>query len=153
VVADNAEGEGFREVKITPEGAQQKQQRDYLQWIMKNRQNTAKGSSGQVAYIHISAMMPPNLQQFQNELATPQVQACRALIIDVRGNGGGNIHQQLVDILSRKSYAMIRLRNGMQIGQPTLYWDRPIVVMTNESSYSDAEVFPHAIKTLGLGTI
>lgn len=42
------------------------------------------------------------------------------------------------------------MRNGMKIGQPTLYWDRPIVVMINERSYSDAEVFPHAIKTLGL---
>jgi Tol biopolymer transport system component/C-terminal processing protease CtpA/Prc len=153
VVSDTAEGETFRELRITPEAPQQKQQREYVQWIMKNKTNTARGSSGQVAYVHIAGMMPPNLQQFQNELASPQVQSCRALIIDVRNNGGGNIHQQLIDILSRKSYAEIRLRNGMRIGQPTLFWDRPIVVMTNESSYSDAEVFPHAIKTLGLGTI
>ncbi len=153
VVSDTAEGETFREVKITPEAPQQKQQREYMQWIMKNKTNAARGSSGQVAYIHISGMMPPNLQQFQNELASPQVQSCRALIIDVRNNGGGNIHQQLIDILSRKPYAEIRLRNGMKIGQPTLYWDRPIVVMINESSYSDAEVFPHAMKTLGMATI
>lgn len=32
----------------------------------------------------------------------PQIQSCKALIIDVRDNGGGNIHQQLIDILSRK---------------------------------------------------
>lgn len=153
VVSDSAEGETFREVKITPESAQQKNQREYQQWVAKNKTATARGSSGQVAYIHIAGMMPPNLQQFQNELATPQVQACRALIIDVRNNGGGNIHQQLIDILSRKHYADIRMRNGMKIGQPTLYWDRPIVILINESSYSDAEVFPHAMKTLGMATI
>ena len=153
VVSDSAEGETFREVKITPEAPQQKQQREYMQWIMKNKTNTARGSSGQVAYIHIAGMMPPNLQQFQNELASPQVQSCRALIIDVRNNGGGNIHQQLIDILSRKPYAEMRMRTGQRIGQPTLYWDRPIVVMINESSYSDAEVFPHAMKTLNMATI
>lgn len=153
VVADNPEGENPREVKITPESGQQKQQRDYQQWVLKNRSVTTRISSNQVAYIHIAGMMPPNLQQFQNELATPQVQACKALVIDVRDNGGGNIHQQLIDILSRKPYAEIRMRTGQKVGQPTLYWDRPIVVLINERSYSDAEVFPHAMKTLGMATI
>ncbi len=153
LVADNPEGDNFREIKLVPEAAQQKQQREYQQWVTKCRTATTKGSSNQVAYLHIAGMMPPNLQQFQNELSMPQIQSCKALIIDVRDNGGGNIHQQLIDILSRKPYAEIRMRNGMKIGQPTLYWDRPIVVMINERSYSDAEVFPHAIKTLGLGSI
>jgi tricorn protease len=41
----------------------------------------------------------------------------------------------------------------MKIGQPQVAWNRPIVVLINERSYSDAEVFPHAMKTLGLATV
>ncbi|MCC6573339.1 MAG: PD40 domain-containing protein [Planctomycetes bacterium] len=152
-VADNPNGENFREVKMMPEHPGQKAQRDYLLFVQKCKAFAAQNSAGAVAYIHIPAMMPQALQNFINELASPQVQAARALVIDVRDNGGGNIHQQLIDILSRKKYAEIRLRDGRKASQAELYWDRPFVVMINERSYSDAEVFPHAIKTLKMGKI
>jgi tricorn protease len=152
-VADNPEGQNFREVMITPESWGARRQRMYQQFVMGNKQTAAQKSRGQVAYVHIAQMMPQNLNAFENELASPQVQMARALIIDVRDNGGGNIHQQLIDILSRRSYAYMQLRDGRRIGQPQVAWNRPIVVLINERSYSDAEVFPHAMKTLGMATI
>jgi len=152
-VADNPEGNNFREVKVKTEGFGQRRQRAYQNFIRESKTAAAQQSRGQVAYIHIAQMMPQNLQMFENELANPMVQSAKALIIDVRDNGGGNIHQQLVDILSRKPYAYMQLRTGQRIGQPPVYWNRPIVVMINERSYSDAEVFPHAMKTLGMATI
>lgn len=152
-VADNPNGENFREVMIKPESWMQRRQRLYQQFVQGNSIEAARQSRGQVAYVHIASMMPQNLNLFENQLASPQVQSARALIIDVRDNGGGNIHQQLVDILSRRAYAYMQLRDGRRIGQPQVAWDRPIVVLINERSYSDAEVFPHAIKTLGLGTV
>lgn len=152
-VADNPEGNNFREVKIKPESWMQRRMRMYQQFVIGNKQKAAQDSRGAVAYVHIPAMNPQALNQFQNELASQQVQRAKGLIIDVRDNGGGNIHQQLIDILSRKSYAYMQLRNGMKIGQPQVAWDRPIVILINERSYSDAEVFPHAMKTLGMATI
>ncbi|MCB9895426.1 MAG: PD40 domain-containing protein [Planctomycetes bacterium] len=152
-VADNPRGENFREVIITPESWMQRRMRLYQQFVAGNKQKAAQDSRGRVAYVHIASMMPQNLNQFENELASPQVQMARGLIIDVRDNGGGNIHQQLVDILSRKPYAYMQFRTGQRVGQPQVSWNRPIVVLINERSYSDAEVFPHAIKTLGLGTV
>lgn len=152
-VADNPEGNNFREVKVKTEGFGQRRQRAYQNFIRDCKTTSAQQSRGQVAYIHIAQMMPQNLQMFENELANPMVQTARALIIDVRDNGGGNIHQQLIDILSRKPYAYMQLRTGQRIGQPPVYWNRPIVLLINERSYSDAEVFPHAMKTLGMATI
>jgi Tol biopolymer transport system component/C-terminal processing protease CtpA/Prc len=152
-VADNPEGNGVREVKVKTESFAQRRQRGYQDYIRACKTTSAQKSSGQVAYIHIANMMPPNLQAFENELANPAVQAAKALIIDVRDNGGGNIHQQLIDILSRRPYAYMQLRDGRRIGQPPVYWNRPIVVMINERSYSDAEVFPHAMKVLGMATL
>lgn len=152
-VADNPEGVNMREVKVKTEGFGQRRQRAYQDFIRACKTTAGTQSRGQVAYIHIAQMMPQNLQAFENELASPQVQMAKALVIDVRDNGGGNIHQQLIDILSRKPYAYIQTRTGQRIGQPPVYWNRPIVVLINERSYSDAEVFPHAMKTLGMATI
>ncbi len=152
-VADNPEGTNFREVKVTPESWAQRRQRMYMQFVIGNKQAAAQQTRGQVAYVHIPGMNQTALNNFQNELASPAVQGAKALIIDVRDNGGGNIHQQLIDLLSRKPYAYMTLRDGRRINQPTVHWDRPIVVLINERSYSDAEVFPHALKTLGMATI
>ncbi len=152
-VADNPDGRNFREVTMKAESWMQRRQRLYQQYVTGNKITTAQQSRGSVAYVHIAAMNQNSLNQFTNEMASPQVQSAKALIIDVRDNGGGNIHQQLIDILSRKPYAYIQMRNGQRIGQPQFHWDRPIVVLINERSYSDAEVFPHAMKTLGMATI
>lgn len=153
VVADNPQGQSFREVNVKPESVTQRRSRTYKQYMQKCGQGTMMKSRGQVAYLHIPSMDQQSLMRFQNELASPLVQRAKALIIDVRDNGGGNIHQQLVDILSRKPYAYMQMRSGQKIGQPRLHWNRPIAVLINERSYSDAEVFPHAMKTLGMATI
>ncbi|MHC4840250.1 MAG: S41 family peptidase [Planctomycetota bacterium] len=153
IVADNARGQNFREVKVKPESLTQRRQRTYRQYLRTCSQTTTMKSRGQVAYLHIPAMNGQALTRFQNELASPMVQRAKALVIDVRDNGGGNIHQQLVDILSRRPYAYMQMRDGRRIGQPQMHWNRPIAVLINERSYSDAEVFPHAMKTLGMATI
>jgi tricorn protease len=152
-VADNPEAQNVREVKITPESHLQRRQRLYRDYVVSNKQQAAQRTRGAVAYIHLPGMMPNNFAAFQNELASQQVQRSRALIIDVRDNGGGNIHQQLIDLLSRRPYAYMTLRNGRRINQPTVYWDRPIAILINERSYSDAEVFPHAMKVLDMATV
>jgi Tol biopolymer transport system component len=152
-VADNPEGRNFREVKVKCEAWAQRRARLYQQFVMGNKQETARQTRGQVAYVHIPAMNQQALAAFQAELVSPPVQRAKALIIDVRDNGGGNIHQQLVDLLSRKPYAYMQMRDGRKVNQPTAYWDRPIVILINERSYSDAEVFPHAMKTLDRATI
>lgn len=152
-VADNPRGEDFREVVVKPESWAQRRMRLYREYVTDNKQTTAQATRGRVAYVHIASMNQSSLMQFQNELASPQVQRAGSLIIDVRDNGGGNIHQQLIDLLSRKPYAYIQTRDGRRIGQPQVHWNRPIVILINERSYSDAEVFPHAMKTLGMATI
>jgi len=152
IVGANADGTRMRAVQIAPENSGQAQQRRYMNWLTECRTKTKEEGEGKVAYIHIPAMNPQALNQFQNELASPQVQACKALVLDVRNNGGGNIHQQLYDILTRKHYA-VNFSRGQQQNAPALFWDRPIVLLINTSSYSDAEVFPHGFRALGLGTI
>ena len=79
------------------------------------------------------------------------------LIIDVRDNGGGNTADHLLTVLTQPLHAYTVGRNG-RIGYPQdrhVYasWTKPIVVICNENSFSNAEIFSHAIKTLNRGKV
>lgn len=153
LVGTDPDGSNMRVVTVKPESSSAARDRAYGQWIAKCKKTTAEESKGQIAYIHIPQMNVMALRRFEAELASPGVQRAKALVLDVRNNGGGNIHQALIDILSRRHYANNSSRRGPRQKAPNLFWARPIVLLINEHSYSDAEVFPHAFKTLGLGKI
>src|SRR5678810_881604 len=75
----------------------------------------------------------------------------KALVIDQRFNGGGGIDQELLGILAAKEYQYTIGRDaGYQQARPQNFYG-PMVVMQNERSASDAEMFPAGFKTLGLG--
>src|SRR5438876_3708165 len=79
-----------------------------------------------------------------------------AVVIDVRFNGGGFTHDQVLNYLAGKEHTLFRTRNGgegLVMRNFDRKWTKPLVVMTNNRSYSDAEIFPHAFRTLGLGKV
>jgi tricorn protease len=76
------------------------------------------------------------------------------LILDLRYNTGGNVHDQVLKFLSQKSYLQWKYRDGKLTNQPNFSpADRPIVLLINEQSLSDAEMTAQGFKELGLGTI
>ncbi len=131
-------------------------------WLRRNARIVRQKTGGRVGYIHLSAMNPQNLQKFRNAVASWNQQRrgrppIDGMVLDVRNNGGGNIHQQLIQILSARPFAKVRPRamRGRTLPQPNLdqYWGRPVVVLINERSFSDAEVFPWCFKAMELGKV
>lgn len=126
-------------------------------WLDSNESRVAaatKGRDYKLGYIHLSMMDGENLQKFSRTVA--QWNADRnvgAMVLDVRDNGGGNIHGQLIQILTAKPLALVQRRGGPRTPQPSLYWDRPVVLLINQRSFSDAEVFPYMFKEAKLGKI
>lgn len=153
LVGSRPDASDLRTVAVTPEDWGARRNREYQNWIAQCRQRTREWSENKVAYIHIPEMSQNALRNFENELGSKEVQATQALVLDVRNNGGGNIHQQLIDILSRRHYADNWTQKGEPTKSPNLFWERPVVLLINRRSYSDAEVFPHAFRTLKLGTV
>jgi tricorn protease len=158
-VADVQNGDNIREVTLSPlpwSGGDPLNENwynaMYLNWVDSNRKKVDEGSSGRIGYIHIYNMLGGPLEEFARELFNENADK-EALIIDVRFNTGGNIHEYLLDILSRERFGYARNRGGELIQQPARRWDRPIVLLINERSFSDAEIFPNAFKELNLGTL
>ena len=76
-----------------------------------------------------------------------------AIIFDVRFNSGGRISYNLIDMLERKQHGIYVARDGKPEPAPGRAWNKPIMVIMNEHSYSNAEMFPYAIRQRGLGKL
>src|ERR1700693_2279089 len=97
-------------------------------------------------------MDAPSLAKFQQDLLSNQDK--KALIIDERFNGGGGIDQELLEILNqRKAYQSTRGRDSLDVKRPAQAFFGPMVVLQNERSASDAEMFPDGFRRLGLGKV
>ncbi len=151
LINDKPAKEGAWEVTITPVTGQAFSDLQYARWVSDRRDMVAKASNGEIGYLHIRAMDAPSLRQFQLDLAANRTK--RALVIDQRFNGGGGIDQELLSILAGRQYQYTMGRDaGFQQPRPQNFYG-PMVVMQNERSASDAEMFPAGFKALGLGKV
>ncbi len=127
----------------------------YDRWVARNAAAVDKASGGKVGYIHIPSMDDAGLETFVRSLYSDNFEM-DAIVLDVRFNGGGFTHDQVLNYLSGKEHTFFRQRDGgegLVLRNFDRKWTRPVVVMCNNRSYSDAEIFPHAFKTLGLGKV
>ncbi len=153
LVNDKPKKEGARTVKIKPIDQRQWSDLVYEVWVEKRKQMVDEWSGGRIGYIHIRAMSQSELRKFEREFYADVVGKKDALIIDVRFNRGGHIHDELLSILKRRLYALRQYRGTPPFTQPFQVWQKPTIVLINEFSASDAEIFPKAFRDLGLGKL
>ena len=95
-------------------------------------------SDGLIAYVHIRSMNQASLRIFENEI--DRFWNAKGIVIDIRYNGGGNIDQQLLDILERKPYEYWNNRwGGRSSGRrPRQTIAGPQVMLIHRRSGSDS---------------
>jgi len=117
---------------------------DRVEWV-------DKMSKGTIAYLHIAGMGGDNFDTFNRE-AWEYIRGKKAVIIDVRNNGGGNISDRLLDMIERIPHSWYQDRDREPDLAPRQSWNLPTVVLQGESSFSNAEMFPYAMKQRRLAT-
>jgi tricorn protease len=145
------EAAGARLVKVQPINGGAYATLQYERWVEQRRSIVEKASKGEVGYLHIRSMNAESLRKFERDLVENHDK--KALIIDQRFNPGGGIDQELLEILSQRQYQYTKQRDSVSITRPQQAFFGPMVVMENERSTSDAEVFPDGFRTLGLGKV
>jgi tricorn protease len=143
--------EGAWKTKVTPISGSQLTNLQYEKWVADRRAMTDKLSNSEIGYLHIRQMNDNALRQFEKDLA--QLHLKKALVIDQRFNPGGGIDQELLQILQQKQYQYTKVRDSINVTRPLRGFFGPMVVMENERSTSDAEVFPDGFRTLKLGKV
>ncbi len=125
----------------------------YDEWIDDNQQLVNEKSNGRIAYGYMKNMGQGELEQFIIDM-TQELGNKEALIFDLRYNTGGNVHDPVLNFLSQRSYLQWKYREGKLSPQPNFSpGDKPIVLLINEQSLSDAEMTANGFKALKLGKI
>jgi tricorn protease len=144
-------------VELRPDSFGSVRQAIYERDVKANRARVEGMTDGEVGYVHIQGMGRREVEVFERDLHAAAA-GKDALIIDVRWNGGGWTTDLLLTILTQPTHAYTIPRGG-EVGYPDAErlpmqrWNKPIAVICNEASYSNAEIFSHAIKTIDRGPV
>ncbi len=141
--------EGSREVTVIP--IRDELRLYYYNWVQENIAKVSEATDGRVGYIHVPDMGVNGLNEFVKHYY-PQLRK-EALIIDVRGNGGGNVSPMLMERLLRVPLMYGMARNTSVGPDPGGLHVGPKVCLVNEFSASDGDIFPFRFKAHNLGTL
>ncbi len=151
----NAEGGVKRRVEIRAESRAKLNDLMYERWTSRNAQRVSELSKGKLGYIHIMNMQETGLERFVRALYSDNFDK-EGIVLDVRYNGGGFTHDQVLNYLTGKEHTIFSHRDGssgLVLRSFDRKWSKPLTLLINNRSYSDAEIFPHAFRTWGLGKL
>ena len=125
----------------------------YDEWQDQNQAYVDKKTNNKVAYVHMKNMTGGELTKFYHDLVSEEAYK-DGLILDLRYNTGGNVHDAVLNFLQQKQYLSWKYREGKLASQSNFsYGNKPIVLLINEQSLSDAEMTAAGFKSLKMGTI
>ena len=128
----------------------------YRAWVEQNRALVDKLSGGRLGYVHLPDMGEGSLKQLYIDLDA-QNQAKEGVVVDLRNNNGGYVNGYALDVFARRNYLLMTTRglptvpSRQALGQRAL--GKPTILLTNESSLSDAEDFTQGYRALHLGKV
>ena len=147
---DEPSVEGARQVTFNPITSERRLR--YLDEVVTNRRKVDELSDGRVGYLHIPDMGAEGIQEFIKWFYG-QIRK-EGLIIDVRGNGGGNVSQMLIERLRRSLLGTRFARTYDTPGTyPSTVFHGHLVCILDEDSASDGDIFPYRFREAGLGPL
>lgn len=142
--------DGSREVMFRPITSERSLR--YLEEVSSNRTRVAALSDGRVGYLHVPDMGAEGIQEFIKWFYG-QIRM-EGLVIDVRGNGGGNVSQMIIERLRRSLLGTRFARTYDGPGTyPSTVFHGHLVCVLDEDSASDGDIFPYRFREAGLGPL
>ncbi|EDM37244.1 putative Tricorn-like protease [Pedobacter sp. BAL39] len=125
----------------------------YDEWITENRERVKTLGNNRIAYSYMKNMGGDELERFLLDMVA-QENNKEGIILDLRYNTGGNVHDEVLRFLSQRPYLQWKYRGGKLSPQSNFApAAKPIVLLINEQSLSDAEMTAAGFKALKLGKI
>lgn len=148
-VNGTAKEEGAREETVIPTADEQPLY--YLNWVLGNIEAVEKASDGKIGYVHVPDMGVPGLNEFV-KFYYPQLHR-EALIVDCRGNGGGNVSPMIIERLRREPAMWTVARNGAVNLDPSGQVLGPKALLLDQHSASDGDIVAYRFKKHKLGPV
>lgn len=149
-VSSNNDGKNATELVVIPIADESNLY--YYNWVKANIEKVEEATDGEVGYLHLPDMLSNGLNQFAR-LYYPQISK-KALIIDNRGNGGGNVSPMIIERLKREP-DYFTMRGEADYGRPSPggTFLGPKIMITNEYAASDGDLVAYRFKKNNLGKV
>jgi tricorn protease len=144
------------QVALRPIPADQYDDLRYRGWVYANEAFVHRASRGRLGYVHVRAMDYECYQRFLADLDAEN-HGKEGVVVDTRFNSGGHTATFILDVLARRSVLLGVYRDrppadfGHLAGNRVL--NKPTVLVTNESSASNTEMFAEGYRRMGLGKV
>ncbi|MBL4655480.1 MAG: PD40 domain-containing protein [Bacteroidia bacterium] len=148
-IGPNANYSDSRVVKVVPLANEYAlRNRD---WVEGNMKKVHEATDGQVAYVYVPNTAGAGHQYFKRYFF-PQADK-KAIIIDERFNGGGQLADYYIDILMRPYQSYWNFRYGQDVKTPTASIQGPKVMIIDETAGSGGDMLPWMFRKFNVGTL
>ncbi|WP_324720756.1 S41 family peptidase [Salinimicrobium sp. HB62] len=120
-------------------------------WVEGNIKKVNEATNGQVAYVYVPNTADAGHEYFKRYFF-PQANK-KAVIIDERFNGGGQLADYYIDLLKRPHQANWNFRYGDDLKSPSASIQGPKVMLIDETAGSGGDYLPWMFRKFDMGTI
>lgn len=124
----------------------------YDRWVKSRAEYVDKLSNGRLGYVHLDAMNDENFRRAYADLLG-KYNTRDGVVVDIRWNGGGRLHEDIEVLLSGKEYFVQVARGEESCSMPSRRWNKPSIMVINEACYSNAHGTPWVYSHQGLGKL
>ena len=124
----------------------------YDRWVKKRAADVAKWSNGRLGYVHIPSMGDESFRSVYSDVLG-KYNDCEGIVIDIRFNGGGRLHEDVEVLFSGKKYFQQVIRGRRACDMPSRRWNKPSIMVTCEADYSNAHGTPWVYQHQGIGRV
>ena len=146
-----ANGERWVET-IKPISAGQMNNLMYDRWVASRAAEVDRLSNGRLGYVHIKSMGDDSFRPMYSDVLG-KYNDREGIVIDIRHNGGGRLHEDLEVFFSGKKYLTQVVRGQETCDMPSRRWNKPSIMLQSEACYSNAHGSPWVYKTMGIGKL
>jgi len=147
----DANGKNAKQLTVKPVSLGAERGLLYDRFVRINEKEVAEKSNGQLGYVHIPGMGDGPYRDIYEDMLGKYLET-KAIIVDTRFNGGGDLVADLAMFFTGKDFITYATAAKVVGGEPTSRWTKPTLTMFNESNYSDGHCYAQGYTDLKIGT-
>lgn len=148
---DPSTGERWDEV-VKPVSASRISDLLYRRWVEARAADVDRWSNGRLGYVHIKSMGDDSFRKLYSD-ALGKYNDRDGLVVDIRWNGGGRLHEDVEVFLTGEKYLTQTIRGKKSCDMPSRRWNKPSIMLMSEACYSNAHGTPWVYKHQGIGKL
>ncbi|MCH5227287.1 MAG: PD40 domain-containing protein [Muribaculaceae bacterium] len=145
------DGQIIEEVMI-PVSKSEESELLYQRWVRNRAADVDKWSNGRLGYVHIRSMGDESFRDIYADMLG-KYNDRDGIVVDIRWNGGGRLHEDIEVLLSGEKYFTQVIRGEEAASMPSRRWNKPSIMVMSEACYSNAHGTPWVYKHKGLGKL